>query len=312
MEELLKISFVIPLINEHDSLEELYRQINELSQESLKGDGLELIFINDGSTDFSLNKLKELQQEDSRIKIISFRKNLGKATALNEGFKKATGDIIVTMDADLQDGPENIPLLLERLDDTTDMVVGWKKERNDPLSKTLPSKLFNSLARKFYDISLHDLNSGLKVMKKEVAKELYLYGELHRFIPVLAVQRGFKVAEIPVVHHARKYGKTKYNLSSRFKGLLDFMTVMFLGRYGTRPLHFFGRLGALSITIGLIFGVYLSVIHFQGVSIYRRPMLILSVFLVLSGLQLLSTGLIAEMIVDTKASSNSLPIDYES
>jgi hypothetical protein len=148
-------------------------------------------------------------------------------------------------------------------------------------------------------------------MKSEVAKELYLYGELHRFIPVLASQRGFKIAEIPVIHHPRKYGKTKYKFSQRFRGVFDFLTVMFLGSYGTRPLHFFGRLGGICILIGLILGAYLSILHFQGFSIYRRPLLILSVLLILAGLQLLSTGLIGEMIVDNSASSSKLPIDYE-
>lgn len=229
------LSLVISVFNEQNSIIELYEQIKLVVKEyklSLE----EIIFINDGSTDDSLNVLKSIK--DSKVKIISFRHNLGKATVLNQGFKKASGDLIVTMDADLQDDPKNFPQLIEKLNDGFDLVIGWKKERADPFTKVMPSRFFNFFVGKISKISLHDFNSGLKVMKREVARELYLYGGLHRFIPVLAYQRGFKAGEVPVIHHPRKYGKSKYGGDRLIKGFLDFLSVMFLNKYGQRPLLF--------------------------------------------------------------------------
>lgn len=304
------LSLVIPLLNEQDSIIELYDQIKLVAKEfnlSL----LEIIFINDGSTDDSLNILKSIK--DLKVKVISFRRNLGKATALNQGFKKARGDLIVTMDADLQDDPKSIPALIEKLNEGYDLVVGWKKERSDSLTKVIPSRIFNFFIGKISKISLHDFNSGLKIMKREVARELYLYGGLHRFIPVLAVQRGFnKVSEIPVVHHPRKYGKSKYGGERLTRGFLDFLSVMFLNAYGQRPLLFFGLVGITGIFVGLAFAVYLSILHFMGQKIGDRPLLTFAVLLIIAGLQLLSIGLIAEMMVRRNSRIDSkLPIDYE-
>lgn len=304
------LSLVIPLFNEQDSIIELYDQI-KLVAKDFNFSLLEIIFINDGSTDDSLNILKGIK--DSNVRVISFRHNLGKATALNQGFRKACGDLIVTMDADLQDDPKSIPMLIEKINEGYDLVVGWKKERFDFLTKVMPSRVFNIFVRKISKISLHDFNSGLKIMKKEVAKELYLYGGLHRFIPVLAVQRGFnKVSEIPVVHHPRKYGKSKYGGERLIRGFLDFLTVMFLNTYGQRPLLFFGLVGITGIFVGLVFAIYLSILHFMGESIGRRPLLIFAVLLIIAGLQILSIGFIAEMMVrrDSRI-DNILPIDYE-
>ncbi len=304
------ISILIPVFNEQDSLEELLAQINQTLDKKLSEYKSEIIFINDGSTDDSLNVLKKLSKKDKKIKIASFRKNLGKAVALNYGFQKSTGDLIVTLDADLQDIPSNIPVLISKVSEGYDLVVGWRKERVNPKNKTLPSLIFNFIINKSSQIPLHDFNTGLKVMKKQVAKELSLYGELHRFIPVLAYERGFKVAEVPVTHNTRKFGKTKYGLSRMVRGFFDFLTVMFLGNFSQRPLHFFGVIGLVSIFLGVIFGSYLSILHFQGESIGRRPLLNLSLLLVLGGLQILSIGFIGELLINSKHNKN-LPVDYE-
>lgn len=307
------ISFVISVFNEEESLPELIGQIKNVLKEKLKGYNCEIILVNDGSEDHSLDIMKKLEKENPEISVISFRKNLGKAAALNEGFKVAKGGLVVTMDADLQDDASNIPNLLEKLDGKYDLVVGWKKHRFDSLGKVIPSRIFNFFVGKISGVPLHDLNSGLRIMKSEVAKELYLYGEMHRFIPVLAVQRGFKVAEIPVEHNPRKYGSSKYGPERLIRGFLDFLTVLFLNTYGQKPLHFFGLLGTASIIVGVIFATYLSTLHFTGQTIGNRPLLTLSMLLIIAGLQLLSIGFIAEMIVRKESKiDEKLPTDYES
>lgn len=305
------LSFIIPLYNEEENLLELHSQLNQVLKTKLASYGCECIFINDGSTDNSLDLLKSLQRKDSRVKVISFRRNLGKSAALNSGFRKAKGQYMITLDSDLQDGPENIPALLSESEKGYDLVVGWKQKRKDPLNKTIPSRIFNYFVRMVSRISLHDFNSGLKIFRSEVVSELFLYGELHRFIPVLVHQRGFKITEIPVVHHPRKNGTTKYGWDRFLKGFFDFLTVIYLGAFGQRPLHLFGLVGLIGIILGIIFGGYLTYLHFIGISISRRPLLILAVLLIVAGLQLLSTGLIAEMIVNRSKSEERLPIDYE-
>ena len=307
-----KISFIIPVFNEQKSLPELFSQILAIFSGKLKRYDYEIIFINDGSTDDSLKIIKNFKKNNSKIVIISFRKNLGKATALNEGFKKVKGDIVVTMDADLQDDPKNLPLLIDQLNKGFDFVVGWKKERFDPPDKILPSKTSNSFVRKISHISLHDFNSGFRIMKKEVSDELYLYGELHRFIPVIAVQRGFKVTEIPIIHNRRKFGKSKYGWERLLRGFFDFLTVSFLGSYGQKPLHFFGLVGIAGIIVGLIFSIYLTYLHFYGEKIGDRPLLTFAVLLIISGLQLISLGLLADILVRNGSKIHEkLPIDYE-
>lgn len=306
------ITLVIPLLNEAESLEELYRQIVVVFSKQLKSYRYEIIFINDGSTDQSLAVLKKIKRKaKSVIRIISFRRNYGKAAALNSGFSHTKGDLIITMDADLQDGPENIPLLVSKINEGFDLVVGWKRKRHDPVGKTIPSKAFNFFVGTFSGVSLHDFNSGLKAIKKDVCTELFLYGELHRFIPVLVHQKGYKVTEVPVVHHPRLYGKSKYGWSRLIKGFLDFLTVLFLGKFAQRPMHFFGILGFLCVVAGIAIGLYLTELWFQGESIGRRPLLILAVLLQIAGLQLLSIGLIAEMLVSKLNKSESLPITTE-
>ncbi|MCL5409367.1 MAG: glycosyltransferase family 2 protein [Patescibacteria group bacterium] len=305
------ISIIVPVYNESASLSELVQQILT----SIRKNHLplkEIIFINDGSTDDSLKKIQSLQKKDKRIRLISFRKNFGKAIALKVGMMKAKGDIIVTMDGDLQDGAENLPLLIQQLDNY-DLVVGWKKNRLDPLGKRLPSKAFNAVVRHFAALPIHDFNSGFKAMRKAVSDELDLYGEMHRFIPVLAKQKGFRVGEIAVIHHQRLHGQSKYGWKRLWRGFFDFLTVMFLGSYGQRPLHLFGFLGILSIFLGMVLGIYLTTLHFQGRSIGDRPLLFLAILLILAGLQMLLSGLIAEMIVLSQQRHNltDLPIDYE-
>jgi glycosyltransferase involved in cell wall biosynthesis len=306
----MKLSFVIPVYNEEESLRELHSQISHELETSLKAYDAEIIFVDDGSRDGTKNILLDIERSDPRVRVLVFRRNLGKAAALNVGFSRVTGDLVVTMDGDLQDGPENIRLMLEELNKGNDLVVGWKKKRHDPLGKTLPSKLFNKTVSHFSKLDLHDVNSGLKLMRTEVVGEMVLYGEMHRFVPVLASQRGFKVSEVAVAHHPRKYGSSKYGWERLFKGFLDFSTVMFLGRFGKRPLHLFGLLGAISMFAGIIFGSYLVVIHFMGGDILR-PLLNLVLLLVIAGLQLFATGLIAEMIVSRPLEKETPPISYE-
>lgn len=305
-----KLSFIIPVFNEANSLDKLYQEI-KITVSSLQNFKFEIIFVDDGSTDNSLEVMKNLRAGDYRIEIISFRKNLGKSQALSQGFRKSTGDIIVTLDGDLQDDPANLKNLLEKMDQGFDMVVGWKKDRNDPFSKTIPSKIFNLFVNTFSGVPLHDFNSGLKIFKKDVVKSLRLYGELHRFIPVLVVKSGFSITEIPVTHRKREYGVSKYGWQRFFKGFFDFITVMFLFNFGQKPLHLFGLLGGFGIVLGIIFGIYLSVLHFQGQSIGTRPLLTFAVLLIISGLQIILTGLIAEMIVNKTRVEEKLPIEYE-
>lgn len=298
------LSLVIPVFNEQPSLFLLHGQIKDLFIDQLKNWNYEIIFVDDGSCDDSFEVLKQLAKKDSKLHIIKFRRNLGKAAALDAGFSKAIGDYVVTLDADLQDGPENIPVMIRRADEGWDMIVGWKKVRQDPIDKILPSKVFNWIASKLSGLKLHDINCGLKLMTKEVAANLQLYGELHRFIPILAYQMGYRVTEIPVTHHARQFGMSKYGWTRMLKGLLDLITIAYLGTFGHRPLHLFGLLGLTSMGMGILFGLYLTMLRFMGETIGRRPLLFLAVLLILAGLQLLSMGLLAEMLVGQR------PHDY--
>lgn len=291
----MKYSFVIPLYNEEGSLEELYEKVC-FAGNSLKMP-FEIIFIDDGSTDSSSDILLQIQNKDRKVKVIKFRVNYGKSTALKEGFNLSSGEIVITLDADLQDDPAEIKNLIKKMDEGYDMVSSWKKNRNDPLSKTIPSKIFNFVVGAFSGIKLHDFNSGLKVYKKEVLSNIQLYGELHRFIPVIVFNQGFKITEIPVVHHVRKFGVSKYGFSRIPKGFFDFLTVLFLTKYESHPLHFFGFIGSLMTFLGIIFGIYLTYLRFSGYTIGNRPLLFLTMLLIVSGLQFIFTGLLAEFIL---------------
>ena len=241
------ISAIVPLLNEEESLRELYDQL-AASLTSLGS--WEIIFVDDGSTDGSLEVLKNLHEKDPRVRLISFRKNYGKSAALNAGFHAARGDYVVTLDADLQDDPAEIPNLMRKIEEGYDLVSGWKKKRYDPLSKTIPSRIFNFATGILSGLRIHDFNCGLKAYRREVTEKLPVYGELHRFLPALAHWDGFRVTEIPVQHHARKYGRTKFGISRFFNGFYDLMAVIFLSRFTKKPMHLFGLLGVLCALLG--------------------------------------------------------------
>ncbi len=294
----MDISIIIPLLNEEESLGELYSLISEVADKNNLS--YEICFVDDGSTDKSLDVLKKLSQDNKNIKILSFRKNYGKSAALSEGFKLALGEFIITMDADLQDDPVEIPNLINKLNEGFDMVSGWKKKRNDPLGKTIPSKFFNYTTSLLTGIKIHDFNCGLKAYRREVVKEIPVYGELHRYLPVLAHWRGFRVGEIIVQHHPRKYGVTKFGWRRLFHGFFDLLTVLFITRYRQKPLHLFGSVGLVSITTGFAILLYLSILWLQGYGIGDRPLLILGLLLVIVGMQSFSLGLIGEMITNSR------------
>ncbi|CUS80111.1 Glycosyltransferase involved in cell wall bisynthesis [Candidatus Kryptonium thompsonii] len=292
------ISIVIPLYNEVESLPELYSKIKEVVRANRYN--YEIIFVDDGSTDGSLEILKQLRQNDKNVKIISFRRNYGKSAALAVGFEHAKGDVIITMDADLQDDPHEIPNLLQKLDEGFDLVSGWKKKRYDPITKTIPSRIFNFVVSTLTGIKIHDFNCGLKAYRKTVAKDIKVYGELHRYLPVIAHWAGYKIGEVVVQHHPRKYGKTKFGVSRFLKGFLDLLTVMFTTRYFKRPLHLFGTLGLLIFILGFGITFYLSLLKIiENISLSNRPLFILGVMLTIVGIQFISIGLLGEMI--TKA-----------
>ncbi len=291
------VSFVIPAKNEEGSVELLYKKILEVMTQIHKT--FEIIFVDDGSTDFTLQKLKLLHRKDQRVKIICLRGNFGKSIALQAGFELAQGKIIFTLDADLQDNPKEIPVFLEKLEKGYDLVSGWKKKRYDPLTKVIPSRIFNFATSFLTGIKVHDTNCGFKAYKREVIENLNLYGELYRFIPVFAAKQNFKVGEIIVAHQARRFGKTKFGWERNIKGLLDLITVVFLTGYLRRPGHFFGVLGLLSFFFGFIIGLYIAYLRFTTGSIqYRNPLLFLGILLMIIGVQLISTGLLAEMVTN--------------
>jgi len=288
------LSIVVPLFNEERSLEALYREISA----ALAPDGreYEVIFVDDGSTDGSLAVLSQLHSETDNVVVIHLRRNFGKAAALQAGFLEARGDVVVTIDADLQDDPAEIPKLLAKLDEGFDLVSGWKTRRNDPWMRRQLSRLFNWTTAVVSGVRLHDVNCGLKAYRAEVLRGLRLYGELHRFIPVLASYRGFRVAEIPVNHRPRRHGRSRYGLSRYLRGLFDLLSVTFMGRYRHRPLHLFGGIGLILGLGGFICLAYLTAIKIGGAGIGHRPLLTLGVLLVVVGIQLMSLGLLSELI----------------
>lgn len=291
-----KISIVVPLLNEEDSLRPLTLEIKKVIS-TLRNIQYEIIFVDDGSTDKSLDAINSLKKEDKNIKLIQFQKNYGKSAALAIGFKQATGDVIVTMDADLQDDPREIPNLMKKIDEGYDLVSGWKKVRFDPFIKKTTSKFFNYVTSKMTGIKIHDFNCGLKMYRKEVVDRIKVYGEMHRYLPVLAHWNGFKVGEIVVQHHPRRYGKTKFGSSRFIKGFLDLITISFTTRYLKRPLHFFGTIGVLLFITGFIIDLWLVyewLFHQKYLS--NRPMLWLGILLILLGVQTITIGLVGEMI----------------
>ncbi len=288
------LSFVIPVYNEAESLQILHKKIVE----NVQNYSYEIIFIDDGSKDGSYQELEKIRLKDDNVNIIKMRTNFGKSSALQAGFDKAEGDVIFTIDADLQDDPSEIPKFLDKLSEGYDLVVGWKKRRKDPLSKRIPSKFFNFVSSRVFHLKLHDYNCGFKAYRKEVVKSLNIYGELHRYIPALANAKGFKVAEVPVVHHKRKYGVSKYGAKRFLRGFLDLLTVMLVTKYGMSPLYLFGLAGVLTFLIGLIIDLYLAIGKiFFNMPLSNRPLLFLGVLLIIVGMQFISIGLLGEMIV---------------
>lgn len=294
-EALLDVSVVIPVLDEEESVERLAGLVSQV----LDAEGLshEIIFIDDGSQDGTSARVKRAREGDDRVKLIRFRRNFGKAAALCAGFEIARGRLFVTMDGDLQDDPEEIPRMLEALDEQDlDLVSGWKKERRDPISKRYPSLLFNWVTRKLAQVEMHDFNCGFKVYRREVLEEISVYGELHRYIPVLASRRGFRIGELAVTHHPRLHGRSKYGWDRFYKGLLDLITVLFITKYTRRPLHLFGLVGLLFVGVGFGISLYLAISWTMGESLSNRPLLLLGVLLIILGIQVLTTGLVGEMI----------------
>jgi len=298
----MNISVVIPLLNESDSLTELHDWIAKIMQSNHFS--YEIIFIDDGSTDESWQTIQELSQKDNSVRGISFSKNYGKSQALHAGFKIAKGNVVITMDADLQDNPEEIPELYYLIiKEKFDLISGWKKKRYDSvIAKNIPSKLFNWAARKTSGLKLHDFNCGLKAYKNEVIKAIDVHGEMHRYIPVLAKNEGFNnIGEKVVQHQARKYGKTKFGMERFINGFLDLITIWFITKFGKRPMHFFGALGALMIFIGFCFALYLGIdklfLNPTGRLITERPQFYISLSTMIIGSQFFVAGFLGEMVL---------------
>lgn len=293
----IQLSFVIPLFNEAGTLRPLFEQIKATLENEELGN-FEVIFIDDGSSDNSWQIIEDLKASHAtNIRALRFRRNQGKAAALSAGFAKVRGDIVITMDADLQDEPAEIPKFLAKLDEGYDCVSGWKQLRQDPLGKTLPSRVFNWATAAASGVKIHDFNCGFKAYRADAIQSIDLYGELHRYIPVLLAAEGFRITEIPVQHHRRTYGVSKYGWSRLFKGSLDLMTVIVLTRYLKRPGHFFGGFGIIAGLSGTTILSYLSVQKlFFGVHIGTRPLFFLGILLLLLGVQLISIGLIGELL----------------
>ena len=301
----MQTSIVIPLLNEEESLSELYQWLTKVL--TLNRFSYEIIFVDDGSTDGSWRVIMQLAEKDAQVRGIRFLRNYGKSQALHAGFKAAEGEVVITMDADLQDSPDEIPALYEMITkDNYDLVSGWKKKRYDSvLAKNLPSKLFNWAARKTSGLTLHDFNCGLKAYKKEVIKNVEVSGEMHRYIPVLAKNAGFnRITEKVVQHQARKYGVTKFGMSRFINGFLDLITISFLSHFGKRPMHFFGALGVLMFFIGFLFSAYLGIdklfINPNGRLIADRPQFYLALTTMLIGTQFFIAGFLGEIILKTK------------
>lgn len=290
----IDLSLVVPALNEVESIPKLYAQLTEVLEE--QGCIYEIVFIDDGSTDGTFEVMRALHDRDPRVRVIRLRRRFGKTAALVAGFDHSRGQVIMTIDADLQDDPTEIPNFLNKLAEGYDLVSGWKVNRQDPWTKRYPSKIFNAVVSNSTGLHMHDFNNGFKAYRREVTEELKLYADLHRFVPVIANWRGFRVVEIPVKHHPRQYGKSKFGAGRFAKGMLDFFKVLFLTRYMQKPLHLFGTLGALLIALGVIAGLYLTEEHFRTGNIGQRPLLDLAILLVITGVQLFSLGLLGEML----------------
>lgn len=306
------LSIVVPVYNEEESLSHFYEELVKVLK-SLKKD-YEIIFVDDGSRDKSFSILQEFEENDKQVRVFSFRRNLGKAEALSLGFLKAKGDHVITLDADLQDQPSEIPNFLAKHKEGYDVVCGWRKNRKDASKMKVISRLFNYTLNKAFDLTVHDYNCGMKSYTNSAAKSLHLYGGLHRFIPILVYEQGYSVTEMVVHHEPRKFGKSKYGFSKIFKDLPDMFTMLFLVKYMKQPLHFFGGVGGVLSALGTLILFYLTILHFLGQSIGRRPLLIFGVLLVVTGLQVFFTGFLAELLINLsqRGERHSYPLKYVS
>jgi glycosyltransferase involved in cell wall biosynthesis len=302
----MDVSIVVPLYNEEESLPELCAWINKVAIEN--GYTYEIMLIDDGSTDGSWNVIENLSENNAHIKGLRFQRNYGKSAALNEGFKIVTGEVVITMDADLQDSPDEIPSLRNMiLNGKYDLISGWKKKRHDPISKTIPSKFFNWVTTKTTGIKLHDFNCGLKAYRLSVVKNIEVYGEMHRYIPVIAKWSGYKrIGEKVVEHRARKYGTSKFGIERFIKGFLDLASILFVGKFGKRPMHFFGSWGTVSFIFGLIVFIYLTIskFFFDKSGLTQRPLFFFAILAMIIGTQLFLTGFIAELITRNSPGRN--------
>lgn len=315
----MDISVVIPLYNEDESLPELTTWIAKVMREN--NFSYEILFVDDGSTDSSWAVIEELKKEFNAVKAIKFRRNYGKSAALNVAFAAAEGNVIITMDADLQDSPDEIPELFRRInEEKLDIISGWKKKRYDPISKTIPTKLFNAATRRMSGIKLNDFNCGLKAYRKDVVKTIEVYGEMHRYIPVIAKWAGFKkIGEQVVEHRARKYGVTKFGLSRFINGFLDLLSIFFVGKFGKRPMHFFGSLGVLSFLLGTFMAIWLIGLKLYHIALsipYKRdvtdqPLFYIALVAIIVGSQLFLTGFVAELVTRNATERNHYLIEKE-
>jgi glycosyltransferase involved in cell wall biosynthesis len=309
----MDLSIIVPLFNEEESIPELVSWINRVLEEN-KFSG-EIIMVDDGSNDRSWEVIEQLKKEHPNVIGIKFRRNYGKSAALNVGFEKAKGDVVVTMDADLQDSPDELPGLYKMIaNDGYDLVSGWKQKRHDPISKTLPSKFFNRITRMVSGIKLHDFNCGLKAYRNAVVKSIEVFGEMHRYIPFIAKQAGFtKIGEKVVEHRARKYGVTKFGLERFFNGFLDLLTISFISRFGKKPMHFFGLLGTFMFFIGFLLTLYMGIdkmfFDTHGRLLASRTEFYVALFVMMVGVQLFLTGYVAELISRNAADRNNYLIE---
>ena len=302
------LTVIIPAFDESEALpgliEELHAACGPLDLD------YEIVVVDDGSSDGTPDLIAEMAKTDDRLGCVALRRNFGKSAALAVGFDSTESDLVVTIDGDGQDDPADIPVLLEQIDQGFDLVSGWKRDRQDPWTRRLASKIFNGFTSLMTGVRMHDMNCGFKAYRGECARSIEVYGEMHRYMPVLADQQGWTVTEVPVNHRARRFGKSRFGLERYLRGALDLMTVFFLGRYQNRPLHLFGGLGALFVILGLLISLYLTVIWIGGTSIGDRPLLFLGVLLIVVGVQLLSLGLLAQIMVLSRREASTDALEH--
>lgn len=307
----VQISVIVPVLDEQDTIATLVDAIRRVAAAELAGRSLEIVLIDDGSRDGSWPEMRRLAASFPEVRACRLRRNFGKSAALAVGSEIAAGDVLVTMDADLQDDPEELPRFMAKLDEGYDLVSGWKENRNDPLGKTLPSRFFNAVTRSISRLDLHDFNCGFKAARREVYRDISLYGELHRYIPVLAHSLGYRVAEIPVKHHPRRHGVSKFGWERYARGFLDLLTVLTITRFGHRPGHLFGGLGILVGLIGFVTLAYLTILWLAGETIGTRPLLLFGIMAELLSAQLLTLGMLAELILHRTRQGSALSLVAE-